>query len=149
MSGTSGARSHVVSTALREYIAVRHHVSLALAALAEAKSAPDEWHRGKALRRAFVEIDAAEHRLVAAIEDGPGPAMVMHCRQEMCKVDALASDARLWAAAQRSQPAEVIRLPLTPRRARQRAAARLVDAKNRSEVNPNLHAVANDAPTAC
>lgn len=149
MGATSREGVHVVSTALRDFVAVRHHLSLALAAFAEARSAPDEWHRCKAMRRVFEEIDGAEARLVAAIDGKPGPQMVMNCRREMVRIDAFASEVRLWAATIGTKTAEIVDFPRSKSRRGRRGRLAVVPSENLTKVNENLLTATDDAPAAC
>jgi len=145
MSVTHGAGCHGnVTLALKEMVAARHNVARALAAFAEAKGAPNEWHRNIAMQKVFAEIDAAEARLTDLIENVPG--IRPECRRMMVKVDGIVGDVRAWAATLAVKPAKVIDFPV--RRAPAKAARRS-RAKNRPEVNPNLCSVSGDAPAAC
>jgi hypothetical protein len=130
---------------LQEWVAVAHHVAAALAAFGEAKSAPDQWHRDRAIGRVFGEVDSAEARLVALIEDGE-PGIRNRCRAKMVEIDALTSRVRAWASTLRTEPAKVIDFParvVAPTPSRRRRA------ENRTRVNKNLHLVTDDAPAAC
>jgi hypothetical protein len=129
---------------LQEWVAVAHHVAAALAAFGEAKSAPDQWHRDRAMGKVFVEIDTAEARLVRLIEREPG--IRNRCRAKMVELDALTSRVRAWAATLRTEPAKVIDFPARQRCAPARPRRR---AENRTRVNKNLHLVTDDAPAAC
>lgn len=130
--------------ALREWVAVAHHMAKARAAFGEARTAPDAWHRDRAMGQTFTEIDAAEARLVALIETQPG--IRMRCRRKMVEVDALAGQVHTWAATLQRQPAEVIHLAALDRSSAARAPRK---ADRRPSVNENLLIATDDAPAAC
>lgn len=147
MHVTHGAGCHAnVTSALLEFVAVRHHVAAALAAFAAARSAPTEGHRSLAIGHVFAEVDSAERRLVALIEAVPG--IEVRCRREMVRVDGIAGDVRAWAATLDDRPAEVIDHPLRFRVSAPVQRPRR-QAKKRAQVNRNLRVVADDAPAAC
>lgn len=131
-------------TALLELVRVTHHVSKALAAFTAAKTAPNAWHRDRAMNEVFSEVDAAEARLVALIETQPGIRQL--CRKKMVEVDGFVGQVHTWAATLQQRPAEVIHLVprgsaspvLAPRRA-----------ERRPSVNENLLTATDDAPAAC
>lgn len=130
---------------LQEWVAVAHHVAAALAAFGEAKSAPDQWHRDRAVGRVFCEVDSAEARLVRLIEDGE-PGIRNRCRAKMVEVDALTSRVRAWASTLRTEPAKVIDFPA---RAVAQAPRRRRRAEKRTRVNEKLRIATDDAPAAC
>jgi hypothetical protein len=130
---------------LQELVAVAHHVAAALAAFGEAKSAPDQWHRDRAIGRVFGEVDSAEARLVALIEDGE-PGIRNRCRAKMVELDALTSRVRAWAATLRTEPAKVIDFPVRVAAPTQRLRR---TAEKRTRVNKKLRVATDDAPAAC
>ncbi|MGK3981270.1 hypothetical protein WMF38_57265 [Sorangium sp. So ce118] len=130
--------------ALLEVVAVRHHITTARGAVAKARSAPNEWHRGRAAREALTEVDTAEARLLKLLESARGLRWV--CRRLMVELDGITGDVQALAASLKTSDAKVIdfpvrRLPATRRRRRR--------AENRPRVNNNLHLVTDDAPAAC
>lgn len=129
---------------LWEWNAVRHHLAAAHAAFFEAKTAPNQWHRDRAMGKVFGEADSAEKRLGALIKAEPG--IRQRCRAKLLEIDAFTSQVRAWAATIVRQPAKVIDFPVRQRPATKRSRRR---AENRPRVNENLRLATDDAPAAC